>query len=248
VELGVCHDLSAVRDSLGCLKEVHTICYSLAYFPTWEADVGIWIVEGVILLLKVKTPHWNIGQIVVGGKLQRPCMMWSFPKHNLWSQKLIFLLLVQMRWPLLMHNNGLVSMGMWCRIKNVFLFYWPLTRLRWVQLQTTLRVWRGPYKFRHGFQVDLPWMWWWFSPLKAFGLGWLLKQRSILPHFSLMCTVWHIKPIWLSWFWASYPWLCTLKVCYNPCMPFFHTVQKRCWNLWTLQRHWKQSAWNCYGI
>ncbi len=41
---------------------------------------------------------------------------------------------------------------------------------------------------------------------KALSLGWLLKQRSKLPHFSLLCTMWHIEPIWLSCFWASYPW------------------------------------------
>ncbi len=63
---------------------------------------------------------------------------------------------------------------------------------------------------------------------KAFGLGWLLKQNSKLAHFLLVCIAWHIKPILLSWFWANYPWLCTLKVCYSPCMPFFHIVKKRC--------------------
>jgi len=37
----VCHDLSVIRDSFGCSKEVHTICYNLTYSSTWKANVGI---------------------------------------------------------------------------------------------------------------------------------------------------------------------------------------------------------------
>jgi len=42
---------SVVQDSLGFLKEVHSICYCLAHSPTQKAHVGIWIVEGVVFIV-----------------------------------------------------------------------------------------------------------------------------------------------------------------------------------------------------
>jgi hypothetical protein len=52
VELGVCHDFNVVRDSFECLEEFHTIYYNLTYFPTWETNVGIWVVEGVVFVVE----------------------------------------------------------------------------------------------------------------------------------------------------------------------------------------------------
>ncbi len=48
----VCHDFNTIKDSFGCSKKVHTICYNFAYSSTWEANFGIWFIKGVVFVAK----------------------------------------------------------------------------------------------------------------------------------------------------------------------------------------------------
>jgi hypothetical protein len=117
-----------------------------------------------------------------------------------------------------------------------------------MQLQTTSRVWFWMQWANTGALQILTWLlsestlvMMVIQSFKAFGLGWLLKQNSKLTHFSLVCTTWHIEPILLFWFWASYPWLCTL------CAFFSHSQKKvlECVNLAkTLETKSLKLLWN----
>jgi hypothetical protein len=48
----VCHDINIVQDSFGGLEKVYSICLCLPHSLAWKANVGIWIVEGVVFVLK----------------------------------------------------------------------------------------------------------------------------------------------------------------------------------------------------
>jgi pantothenate kinase len=45
--------VSTIKDPLGCLEEIHSIYDSIIQFFAWMAHVGILIIEGSFLLLKI---------------------------------------------------------------------------------------------------------------------------------------------------------------------------------------------------
>jgi hypothetical protein len=52
VEFEVHHDINIIKDPLGCLEEIHSICDCVAHFYSWMAHVGIWIIEGIVFVAK----------------------------------------------------------------------------------------------------------------------------------------------------------------------------------------------------
>jgi hypothetical protein len=110
-------------DSFWCLKEIHSICYCFTHIHAWKAHARIWVFMGKKFVVEgQKHAHWSTNLTIVVGRSQKPCMMLSSWKQYLLFQMLIMLLLVQMKWPLLMFNNGSTSMHMWWKIGNKFQF------------------------------------------------------------------------------------------------------------------------------
>jgi len=142
VEFIVYHHINTIKDPLGCSKEIHLVCDYVAHFLTWITHVKAWIMDEFLFVVeRSRTPYWNIGQTIVANKLQRPWMMWSFQRLCLSFQKLTMLLFVQMRSPLSMCNNGWISTFTWRIIGNAFQLYWNSRGWRWVQPQTTSKLW-----------------------------------------------------------------------------------------------------------